>query len=134
MMRVVGLRHDVRDGQLQLIQPEPFDLTAGRQPESRPQKLQDICGLRDKNISRLQERRRERRPGQFAVAKDSDKFVDAAVTRHIPVLRSRILKRKAHKFTSTLDVRPVKQFIPHSHAPFSERRTRMMRTSNVRNA
>src|SRR5207248_128724 len=60
MMGVVDLDNQVRNGELQLMRPEPLGLVFRRKAEPGPEKEQDVRGLRDNLFAGPQDRRRER--------------------------------------------------------------------------
>ncbi len=47
VMHVVDLRHKIRDGQLQLMRPQPAGLGLRNQTQPRTQVQQDVGGLGD---------------------------------------------------------------------------------------
>src|SRR5215211_3998951 len=65
MMRVVDLDHEVGDGELQLMRPQPSRFVAWRQPKPRAEIKQDIGGLGDDELAGLEEWWRERRAPGF---------------------------------------------------------------------
>jgi hypothetical protein len=52
-MGVVDLHHQVRDGELQLVRPQPLRLALRREAEARPEIQQDISGLCDDVLAGL---------------------------------------------------------------------------------
>src|SRR6476620_6619220 len=61
MMGVVDQHHQIGDGELQLMHPQPPRLVAGRKPEPPAEIEQDVRGLADEKLADAQERRGERR-------------------------------------------------------------------------
>ena len=62
MVGVVHLLHEIGDGELKLVRPQPAGLVAvGARPWRGAEILQDVRGLRDQQPAGLEERRRERR-------------------------------------------------------------------------
>src|SRR3954471_17195892 len=61
MMGVVDQHHQIGDGELQLMHPQPPPLVAGGKPEPSAEIEQDVRGLADEEFAGAQERRCERR-------------------------------------------------------------------------
>ena len=47
MMRIVDFDHQIGNGELQLMRPQPLGLVLGRKAEAWPEKQQDIGGVGD---------------------------------------------------------------------------------------
>ena len=56
MMGVVDLDHEIGDGELQLVRPQPPRLVARRQVQLRPEIEQNVRGLRDDELAGLEDR------------------------------------------------------------------------------
>jgi hypothetical protein len=78
MVRVVRLGQPVRDGQLQLVRPQPSGLVPGREAQPRPEEQQDVGRLRDDLPAGDQVRRRER--GRFSSSRKSPARVRSTST------------------------------------------------------
>ena len=118
MVGVMGFGHGIGDGELDLVRPDPQLLAATHQLERRCQVQQNRRGLPDDDLTILQEGRRERWMGQFAVVQTAQHRrhtlpCGLGAARHIDVRCAGRLQREANKFASALDARPVVQFIGH---------------------
>ena len=116
MMRVVDFHHQVGDGELQLMRPQPPGLVLRREAEPRPEIEQDVRGLRDDVLAGFQDRRRERRM-LFALAlHEGDVRLAAALARDVDIVGAGLLQREADEFAAPLDGRPVIEFVAHGFA------------------
>ena len=77
-MRVVGLVHRIRDGELQLVRPDPVRLGGADEAEARPEIEQDRGALADHDIAVAQERRREGRSAIARIGEAVEHRLDAA--------------------------------------------------------
>jgi hypothetical protein len=111
MMGVVNLLHEIHDGQLQLMRPQPVRLGARAQSETRTEIVQYERRLRDYSLARLQERRRVRRP--VVPLHHRHHRRDAALARHVDIVRTGLFQREPDEFAAALDLRPVIQFVAH---------------------
>jgi hypothetical protein len=59
MMRIVNLRNEIGERQLQLMGPEPTRLCARRQTVALPEEQKDIRGLANDKVAGSEKRRRE---------------------------------------------------------------------------
>src|SRR5205823_6351785 len=61
MMGIMRLHDEIRDGQLQLMNPQASGFVLGREPVAIAEIPQNVCGLADQELAGPEERRRERR-------------------------------------------------------------------------
>jgi len=120
MMGVVDQRHEVGDGELQLMHPQPSGLVAGREAQPPAEIKQDVGGLADDELAGLEERRRKRRT---CAASGLDEFHHrgnaalAGPARHVDVVGARLLQCEADELASALDRRPVIELVAHRDGP-----------------
>src|ERR1041384_8172435 len=99
VMRVVDFDDEVRDGELQLMQPQPLGLVLRGEPKPRAEPVQDQRGLRDGGLAGLQDRRGERRMLLvFAIDQPIDRAI-AALARDIDVVGARLFQREPDELT-----------------------------------
>jgi hypothetical protein len=114
-MGVVNLLHEVGYRELQLMQPKPAGLVAGRKLQPRPKIKQDLGHLRDDELARLQERRRERRMLVAPAVHHRQHAVHAGLRAgDVIVSGAGVLQRQPHEFAAALDSRPIEQLIAHA--------------------
>ena len=114
MMRVVDLLDEIRDRQLQLMQPEPAGFVARRKFQPWPQVKQDFRGLRDDKLAGFEKRRREGRIFFAASLDYRHHLAHAAVfARDIVIGGAGIFQCEAHEFAAALDARPIIKLITH---------------------
>src|SRR5215471_11314797 len=120
MMSIVDQHHEVGDGELQLMHPQPSGLVARREAEPPAEIKQDVGGLADDELARLEERRRK---GRTRAASALDEFHHrgnaalAAPARHVDVVGARLLQREADELAAALDRRPVIKLVAHGRGP-----------------
>jgi hypothetical protein len=113
-MRVVGFDHEIRDGELKLIDPQPPGVAFRRKPVTSAEEGEDVRGLADQQIARLQERRRKRRMSGRLSPHQLFQFRHAALAaRDIDIVRARFFQREPHEFAATLNLRPVIELVAH---------------------
>src|SRR5215213_4479423 len=113
MMRVVDLHHEIRDGELQLMRPQPSRLVLRSKTKPRPKIKQDIRGLCDDQLARLEDWRGER---WMLLAFALDQLLDHVITalaRHIDVIGTCLFQREPYEFAATLDIGPVVKLVAH---------------------
>src|SRR6267378_862201 len=114
VMGIVHLDQPVGDGELQLVQPQPAGLAPGRKAQAGPEVEEDVRGLRDQQLARAQERRRERRPlDRRALEHVLHRLHAARTTRDVDVVGARVLEREADELAAALDGRPVIERVFH---------------------
>src|SRR5262249_14075621 len=102
------------------------------------EKKQDVGGLADDPLARLEERWRKRR---MRAASALDEFHHrgnaalAAPARHVDVVGARLLQRETDELAAPLDRRPVIEFVAHGRRPFRGRgRYAALRRGMIRSA
>jgi hypothetical protein len=116
VMRVMGLDHEVRDRELQLMGPQPHRLVARRKPLACAEVEQDVGGLADHELAALEERRRERRMLDAPAVEQLHHRGHAGSTRlarDVDVIGAALFEREAHEFAASLDRGPVVKLIAH---------------------
>src|SRR5580658_861474 len=92
VVRIVRLAHQIRQGELQLLRPEPPSLTPGRKTVAGAQVLQNVGSLADEEWPGLQERWCKGRALEIsAVEKEQqrpDSGSSARLPRHVTVRRA----------------------------------------------
>src|SRR5438094_7707227 len=120
MVRVVYFDQPVADRELLLVQPEPRRVALRREPQARREPVQDHRRLRNDQLSRAQERRREwpilDRAAFHEVHHGSHAF---RPPRDVDIVRARILEREADEFAAALDRGPVVELVSHKTAGLS---------------
>src|SRR5262245_28968994 len=110
---VVNLLDEVRDGELQLMGPQPPRLVLGREAMARTEIEQDVRGLADQEPASLEERRRERRVFlALAVEQRHDRTI-SALAPNVEVIGARLLEREPDVFAAPLNLGPVIELIAH---------------------
>jgi hypothetical protein len=121
MMRIVSLNDEIRDRELQLVNPQATALLFGRKAMTSAEKQKDVGRLADDEAPRLQKRRRERRMSDVPTVQkahergDSQAFAGPA--RDVDILGGPLLERESHELTATLDLWPIKKPIRHTATP-----------------
>ena len=77
---------EVRDGELQLMHPEPLGLILWRKAQPRPEPVQDQCGLRNDGLSGFEDRRREGRMLPALALDERDVALTALLPRDIDIV------------------------------------------------
>src|SRR3954454_12013835 len=113
MMRVVDFDDEVRDGELQLMHPQPLGLVLRREPEPRAEPVEDQRGLRDDRFAGFQDRRREWRMLLAPALHEGDVALSAALARDVDIVGARLFEREANELTAPLNGRPVIKLVTH---------------------
>src|SRR6266850_4183794 len=115
VVRVVRFDKPVGDGELELVRPEPARFDLGNEPEARSEKEQDIRGLRDHELPRFEERRREGRALlRFASQKlHQRRHALLRKSRDVQVIGTRFLESKSDEFSAALYRGPVIELVAH---------------------
>jgi hypothetical protein len=116
MMGVVDQRHQVGDGELQLVHPQPAGLLARSKAEPSAKVEQDVGGLRDHQRAGLEEGRRKRRALDAPAVDQLHHRGNAALAcaaRDVDIVGARLLQGEAHKLPAPLDRRPVVELVTH---------------------
>ena len=113
MMGVVNLHHEVGDAELQLVSPQPTGFVLGSKAMTRPEVKQDVGGLRDQPLARLENRGCKWRM-YFTLAREQpfDRRT-AAFASDVDVLGACLFEREADKLAATLDCRPIVKLVAH---------------------
>ena len=118
---VVGLDHEVGDGELELIDPQPLFLLTWSQVLACAQKEKNIGGLADEELAAFEERRREWRMRDAPAVEQRQHrrhAVLAGPARDVDIIGAGCFERQAHEFAAPLDVGPVIELIAHEdHSP-----------------
>src|SRR6516165_8579007 len=125
MMGVVDQHHEVGDGELQLMHPQPSGLVAGREAEPPAEVKQDVGGLADDELAGLQKRRRKRRTRAASGLDEFHHRGNAALAgpaRHVDIVCARVLQGEADEFAAALDRRPVIELVAHGRGPSAHTR------------
>src|SRR5499427_2094225 len=123
VMGVVDQHHEVSDGELQLMHPQPSGLVAGREAEPPAEVEEDVGGLADDELAGLEERRRKRRTRAASTLDEFHHRGNAALagpTRHVDVVGARLLQCEADELAAPLDRRPVIELIAHGGGPSAD--------------
>src|SRR5712691_1028587 len=115
VVRVVRFDQPVGDGELELVCPEPARFDRGNEPEARSEKEQDIRGLRDHQLPRPEERRREGRALLRFASQELHQRRHALLrkSRDVYVVGTRFLESKSDEFSAALDRGPVIELVAH---------------------
>src|SRR3954454_4420275 len=113
MMRVVDFDDEVRDGELQLMHPQPPGLVLRREPEPRAEPVEDQRGLRDDGLAGFQDRRREWRMLLAPALHEGDVALSASLARDIDIVGACLFKCEADEFAASLNGRPVIKLVAH---------------------
>ena len=109
----MDLRHEVGDGELQLVHPQFAGLCLRRQPMATAEIEQDVCGLGDHQLAGLQERRRKRRRA-LARLRHPHHFGHAvAMAGDVVIGSAGVFQRKADIFAAALNHGPVIELVAH---------------------
>ena len=106
MMGVVDFLHQIGDGELQLMHPQPAGFGLRREPVARAEIEQDVGGLADHQPACLQERRREgrvRRPRRRISRIIAAQPPPSRRARHIAIFGAGLFQREADEFAAALD-------------------------------
>src|SRR5205807_8100334 len=92
----------------------PAGLAPGGKAQTGSEVEQDVRGLRDQQLSRAQERRRERRPLDRGTCQHVFHRPHAArTTRNVDIVGARVLKSEANELAAALNGRPVIELVFH---------------------
>src|SRR5262252_5199184 len=113
----MDLDHEIRDGKLELVRPQPSGIIARCEPVTHAEEEKDVCGLADEERATFEERRRERRmPDALAIEERHHRWHAATLirlARYIDIALAGLFERKADKFAAPLNCRPIVQLISH---------------------
>ena len=118
MVSVVSLANDIGDRQLNLVQPEPVGLAAGRQSQAVAEMHQDGGGLSNHEIPVTQERGSKGWPQKVVSFNEGHKFfVTVRLKGDIDIVGASVLQRQPHKFAAALNAAPIIELIGHGPLP-----------------
>src|SRR3954452_13472351 len=103
MMRVVDSDDEVRDGELQLMHPQPLGLVLRREPEPRAEPVQDQRGLCDDRPAGFQDRWSEGRMLLAPAFHEGDVALAAALARDIDIVGARLFKCETDELSASLN-------------------------------
>ena len=116
VMRVVNLRDEIRDRELQPMGEDAACLILRREPELGAEIVENVGDMRDDDLAVAQERRREGglRRAAFEFRRHALYAASGAVLpRHIDVIGAGCLERETHELAAPLDARPIIELIRH---------------------
>ncbi len=119
MMRVVNLRDEICDRELQPVGEDASRLVLRREPELGAEIVENVGDMRDDDLAVAQERRRERGLRRAALQYRHHAFHAAsgpAFARDIDISCAGRFEREAHKLAAPLDARPVIELIRHRNS------------------
>src|SRR5436853_5770932 len=99
------------------MHPEPLRLVFWRKPKTRPEPMQDQRGLCDDGVAGFQHRRRKWRMLLALALHESDVALAASLARDVDIVGTCLLERKADKFPTSLNGRPVVELVAHDPRP-----------------
>jgi hypothetical protein len=122
MMRIVNLRNEIGDRQLQLMGPQPTRLCARRQTVALPKEQKDIRGLADDKAAGSEKRRREWRARdrlpieKLQHGRDATSFPFRA-PRKVGIIGTCLFEGQAHELAPSLNGRLIIELIAHRLFP-----------------
>ena len=117
MMGLMHLLHEIGDGELELVDPEPALLVLRREGVARTEILEDVRGLRDHQPAGLEERRRKRRMLFARAFEDRYQLILAAAPAgDVDIGCAGLFKSQADKLPAPLNLRPIVKLVAHGFA------------------
>src|SRR5690242_11607029 len=117
MVGVVNLVHKIGDRELQLVGPQPARLVRRRQAVMSAEIEQNVGGLADDQLLRLQEGRRERQMLDALAAEQAHhRSLATGLPRNVYVFGPRFLQRQSDELAAPLDAGPIIELISHAAA------------------
>src|SRR5206468_9393770 len=99
---------------LKLVRPQSSRRRRRRQTMALAEEQEDVRGLRDNELPRLEKRRRKRRSRNALVVETREHQIFAVVrASDIDIARTGFLERKPDEFAASLNRRPIVQFVGH---------------------
>jgi hypothetical protein len=122
MMRIVDFDHEIRNRELQFVDPQTRCHVLRNEPMTRTQELQDVGRLPDDQPPGLEKRRSEGRSPRMTAIQETHQGrhsgSPSGFTRHIPISCARLLQGQSHVLAATLNRRPVIEFVIHDPTSF----------------
>src|SRR5215469_13462438 len=129
MVGIMDLLHEIRERQLELMDPQSSGFVIGCKAVTRTEKQENVRGLSDQEIAGPEEGRCERWTRNGAAIENLHQRRHASASLlwssgDVHVVRTRRLERKAYKLTAALNGGPVEEFVFHTTTPFASFRSR----------
>src|SRR5438876_232738 len=111
------------------MRPEPPRLARRGETVAIAEEQQDVRGLADEEATRLEERRRKRRPLGLLVAEQREHRA-LVVARDVDIVGAGLFERQAHELAASLDGGPVIELVAHGSSQSVVCSSQLLRTAN----